>query len=152
MDVTVTGSASAPHLGDAVARAVRATLEAENVPEEVEVGVALVEEAAMIELNGRYRGLPEPTDVLAFACEAIDEERPGGAEIALGDLAICPEVASRQAEAQGHAVEAELELLAVHGTLHLVGYEHDTEASAKEMEDREAVILADLKARGKGRG
>jgi len=85
-------------------------------------------------------GQEGPTDVLAFPMEEANADHgPGesGCEPALlGDIVLCPEVAARQAAAAGHSTTAELQLLTVHGTLHLLGYDH-----AEPEEEREMVAL-----------
>ena len=91
-----------------------------------ELCIKAVDEATIAELNQQWMEKEGPTDVLAFP---MDELRPGlvneePEEGVLGDLVLCPEVAARQGEAAGHGTEAELELLTVHGILHLLGYDH----------------------------
>jgi probable rRNA maturation factor len=155
---------------DAVRRVVLAVLALEEV--EGEVAVAFLGEADMAELNGRYRGLPEATDVLSFP-EAEDEEWPehgedelyddvgdgehGDAEGEdderadadgtpslpfLGDIAVCPAVADRYAVADGHPLTLELGRLLVHGVLHLHGWDHESDQG--EMRLREEVVLAEV--------
>ncbi|WP_299051637.1 rRNA maturation RNase YbeY [uncultured Nocardioides sp.] len=102
-----------------------------KVHPEAELSVTAVDEAAMAELNGRWMDKEGPTDVLAFP---MDELRPGdGVEGVLGDLVLCPTVAARQAEEAGHPQQAELELLTVHGVLHLLGYDHAEPDEHREM-------------------
>ena len=91
-----------------------------------ELCIMAVDEPTMTELNEQWMGSEGPTDVLAFP---IDELRPGLAgeepeEGVLGDLVLCPTVAARQAEQAGHGFGAEIELLTVHGILHLLGHDH----------------------------
>jgi probable rRNA maturation factor len=91
-----------------------------------ELCVTAVDEGTIAELNQRWMEKDGPTDVLAFP---MDELRPGlvneePEEGVLGDLVLCPEVAERQGETAGHGRDAELELLTVHGILHLLGYDH----------------------------
>jgi probable rRNA maturation factor len=84
-----------------------------------EVAIALVGDARMRALNRLFRGKDYATDVLSF---------PGGEPaVALGDLVIATGVARRQARAAGHALGTELRVLALHGLLHLMGYDHDTD-------------------------
>jgi probable rRNA maturation factor len=97
-------------------------------------------------MNRRYRGYDKPTDVLSFAqCEdrvgAPLPPRLPGQPLLLGDVVISVETAARQAEAHGVALEQELALLTVHGILHLLGYEDETEAGAERMRVREQEIL-----------
>jgi probable rRNA maturation factor len=106
-----------------------ATLEAEGVPT-VELSISLVGAEEMADLNQRYLGEPGPTDVLSFP---QDEEGPAGERRLLGDVVICPEVAT----AQDRDLETELRLLLVHGILHLLGYDHQEEAARRAMWDRQ---------------
>jgi probable rRNA maturation factor len=91
-----------------------------------ELCIKIVDEATIAQLNEQWMEKEGPTDVLAFP---MDELRPGlvneePEEGVLGDLVLCPEVAERQGETAGHGRDAELELLTVHGILHLLGYDH----------------------------
>ena len=85
-----------------------------------EVVVGFVGPQTMRQLNRKYRHQDKPTDVLSFT---MDEQGPDG-QYYLGDIIICPQVASRQAKQQGHSLSRELEILAIHGYLHLLGFEH----------------------------
>ena len=85
------------------------------------VSFVFVNEAKMSDYHGRYVDVPEPTDVLSFPAT---EEDPSG-ERDLGDIVICTDVAVRQARNAGHAYGLELEVLALHGILHLLGYDHE---------------------------
>jgi len=86
------------------------------------VVIALVTDAEIRALNRRYRHTNQPTDVLSFPADP-DAAAPDN-EGALGDLAIATGVARRQATAAGHAYATELKVLALHGLLHLLGYDH----------------------------
>ena len=86
----------------------------------VELSVSLVTEREMADLDGRYLGDPDPTDVLSFT---MDEDG------LLGDVVICPAVAVRQ----NPDLEAELRLLLVHGILHLLGYDHEEDEERRAM-------------------
>ena len=90
----------------------------------VELSVSLVTEAEMADLHARYLDDPEPTDVLSFT---MDEEG------LLGDVVICPAVASAQTD----DLDAELRLLLVHGILHLLGYDHEEDDERRAMWDRQ---------------
>jgi len=108
-----------------------------------EVAVVLVDEAAMEQLHVQWMGEPGPTDVLSFP---MDELRPGregdlSAEGILGDIVLCPTVAQAQAEAAGHSVMAELQMLTVHGLLHLLGYDHAEPDEEVEMFGLQGSIL-----------
>jgi probable rRNA maturation factor len=98
------------------------------------VTIAIVGDQAMRRLNRQYRGKDYATDVLSFpgvdAPGLHDDSAPsahGGRNYASGDIAIARGVAARQAREAGHAVSAEIRLLALHGLLHLLGYDHETD-------------------------
>lgn len=116
-------------------------LRMEEVPANAELSVAIVTIDEMAEMNERYRGKEGATDVLSFSC---DDPCPAASDepIALGDVVIAPEVAEKQAAELGTTVESELNLLLVHGTLHLLGYDHETDEDAAVMQARERVLLA----------
>jgi probable rRNA maturation factor len=88
------------------------------------VAVALVSDQTMRRLNRHYRGIDQATDVLSFPADPAG--RPGSARL-LGDLAIATGVAARQARQEGHSRSQELRILALHGLLHLLGYDHETD-------------------------
>lgn len=118
---------------------VEAALETENYG--VELVIRLVDEAESAELNEAYRGKTGPTNVLSFPFDMppeVEETR------LLGDLVICAPVVRREAAEQGKTEPAHWAHLVVHGTLHLQGYDHQTEAGAAEMEGLERKILARL--------
>ena len=108
-----------------------------KVPAETVVVLTLTSDEHLREYNRRYRGLDEPTDVLAFAAqEAPKDERfqaPPGTEHWLGDIVISLPRARRQAREAGHPVNHEVRLLAVHGFLHLLGYDHAEPAEETTM-------------------
>ena len=127
-------------LDEAAAAAVlAAALEAEGVTEG-DVGLAVVGRSEMARLNGEHRGKPDPTDVLSFPLDMRDP-LPPGVPRQLGDVVICPAVAS----AQGTPIEH----LLVHGALHLVGYDH--EADDGEMIARQEQIVEEIAARAAAR-
>lgn len=94
-----------------------------------EVAVILVDPATMQALNREHRGKDEVTDVLAFPIDERDG-MPGGMPRLLGDVVICLERCAEQAGEQGHEPGEELVVLAVHGALHLLGYDHETDDGA----------------------
>lgn len=127
------------------------TIAHEGIGNDVELSIALVDEKEMQQLNLKYRGKNKPTDVLSFPTEEIaqeGEEIPGyvpeGFPHLLGDVVICPSVALKQAEEYGQTFEQEMGLLLVHGVLHLLGYDHQEEEEAEEMEAREREILKEF--------
>ncbi len=87
-----------------------------------ELAVCLLSDRKMCELNREFRGADAPTDVLSFVGETkLDAE----GRRHLGDIAICVPAAARQARAAGHSLDRELRILALHGYLHLMGYDHE---------------------------
>jgi probable rRNA maturation factor len=94
------------------------------------LGVRLVSRRECAELNGRYRGRQEPTDVLSFPGETGPEGRH------LGDIVICPAVARAQARRAGHRPEVELKTLLLHGVLHCLGHDHETDDGEMEQLER----------------
>ena len=115
-----------------------------RVHPDAELALVLVDEAAMEQLHVQWMGEPGPTDVLSFP---MDELRPGrdgelSAEGILGDIVLCPSVAAKQARTAGHSTMAEMQMLGVHGLLHLLGYDHGEPADHEEMFGLQAEILA----------
>lgn len=103
-----------------------------------DVSVALVDNAYIQVLNREYRGVDQPTDVLAFPMEPED----GGFEDpALGDIVISVERAREQAREFKHPLRREVAVLAVHGLLHLLGYEDETDAGAAAMWSKQKALL-----------
>jgi probable rRNA maturation factor len=105
-----------------------------------ELGVRVVGPAESRRLNARYRGKDKPTNVLSFPAV----ELPTGPERPLGDLVICPDVLRVEAREQRKSLRAHWAHLVVHGTLHLVGYDHEDCADADRMERREIAVLRRL--------
>jgi len=113
---------------------------AESKIEDVEVVVRIVDETECATLNESYRGKTGSTNVLSFPYEA-----PPRVEInLLGDLIICAPVIECEAKDQGKPADAHWAHMAVHGTLHLLGYDHQTDEQVVEMESREKKILIGL--------
>jgi probable rRNA maturation factor len=101
-----------------------------------DLGVLIIDDARMRRLNARYRGIDRPTDVLAFAMRdgPFADLQPQ----VLGDVVISAETALRQARARRHSLTAELTRLLIHGTLHLLGYDHEVSpADARLMRAKE---------------
>ncbi len=115
-----------------------AAVRAENV--EPEITVRIVDEAESHQLNLTYRGKDKPTNVLSFPFEGPDEvELP-----LLGDLVICRQVVEREAQEQSKPLTAHWAHMVVHGSLHLLGYDHIEEDEAEEMESLESQIMRSL--------
>jgi probable rRNA maturation factor len=114
-----------------------------------ELCIKAVDEPTISALNEQWMDKEGPTDVLAFP---MDELRPGlvneePEEGVLGDLVLCPEVAAKQAATAGHSEDAEIELLTVHGILHLLGYDHAEPGEHKEMFGLQDELLREWRAR-----
>lgn len=116
-------------------------LEREQTPDGVELSIAVVSIEEMADLNTRYRGKEGPTDVLSFGCDDPCAVVSPEEFVTLGDVVIAPEVAEEQAAEYGHTVEEELNLLLVHGVLHLLGYDHEADEDASAMQERERALL-----------
>ncbi|QNS14647.1 rRNA maturation RNase YbeY [Mannheimia bovis] len=111
----------------------------EDFPE-TEITIRIVDEAESHELNLTYRGKDKPTNVLSFPFEV-----PEGIKMPLlGDLVICRQVMEKEAQEQQKPLEAHWAHLAIHGTLHLLGYDHLTDEEAEEMESLETEIMQSL--------
>jgi probable rRNA maturation factor len=107
-----------------------------------EVSVVLADDAALHALNRQWRQIDKPTNVLSFPATA--PRSSNGMPRLLGDIAIAHETTAREAAAEHKPVIHHLAHLAVHGFLHLVGYDHESDEAADEMERLEAKILARL--------
>jgi probable rRNA maturation factor len=105
-----------------------------------ELSIRVVDEREGAEFNARYRGKDHATNVLSFPAEL-----PTGVPLStVGDLVICATVVAREAAEQGKPTEAHWAHLTVHGCLHLIGYDHEDDSQAAEMEPLETAILAGL--------
>ncbi len=122
-------------------RAARATLEHESQSPESELSIVLTDDARLQELNRAYLAIDAPTDVLSFPSTETDPET--GARY-LGDILISIPRARAQAEAAGHPLEAEVQLLVVHGVLHLLGYDHAETDDKARMWKAQAEVLEQL--------
>ncbi len=124
-----------------ITRVVESAL-AGGVGQRVEVSVALVDDDYIHDLNRRFRGQDRPTDVLSFP---MGEEEPGVGDepgvLLLGDVVISLPAAARQAAEYGHGLDREVARLAVHGTFHLLGYDHERDEDARRMQEREDAVL-----------
>lgn len=129
---------------DIVRQAVLTTLKAHQT-EGCEVSVLLTGDPHIMELNRDYRGIDAPTDVLAFA-QLDGEDTEVVKSNILGDVVISLETAERQAKDETHSFEAEVVLLTVHGVLHLLGYDHQTQNDASIMFEKQDTILQLLQA------
>ncbi len=126
---------------DLLGTAARAALEHESEPLDAELSIILADDARLHELNLNYLGVAAPTDVLSFPASETDPET--GARY-IGDILISVPRAQAQAEAAGHPLEAEVQLLVVHGVLHLLGYDHARAKDKARMWKAQAEILKGL--------
>jgi probable rRNA maturation factor len=123
-------------------RAAEAALAALPAPEaDLEATLLLTDDASVQELNRLWRGQDKPTNVLSFPA---DVESPAGEPRHLGDIALAYETVAREAASEGKALADHMAHLVVHGVLHLLGHDHETEVEAEEMERIETAALAAL--------
>ena len=128
-------------------KAMNVVAELEALSPQTEVDITLVDDAAIHELNRTYRGIDRPPDVLSFALDEGEEEPEvddDEIEHLLGDVIISAPTAVRQGEEYGHGLEREMTYLAVHGMLHLLGYDHMEEKDKLIMRKREEEVLRRL--------
>jgi probable rRNA maturation factor len=138
------GEARVEALAQRAAEACAATLEAEGVGT-WELALSFVSGSRIRALNRAYRGLDRATDVLSFSQrEGELLAAPPDEEPALGDVVVALTVAARQARAFGHSLEREVAFLAVHGTLHLLGYDHETPPEEAVMMGKAERVLGAL--------
>lgn len=112
------------------------TLQAEEVDDEAELSILVVGADHIKRLNKRFAGDEYATDVLAFPMMEGEEN-----DFLLGDVVICPEVAEPNAAKLGHGLGEELDTLIVHGTLHLLGYDHQGSHDKAKMDRRQREVL-----------
>jgi probable rRNA maturation factor len=128
-----------PH--DLLQKAAQATLEHEAQALDAELSIILTNDARLHELNLNYLGVDAPTDVLSFPASETDPET--GARY-IGDILISIPRAQTQADAAGHSFEAEVQLLVVHGVLHLLGHDHAEPEEKARMWKAQAEVLERL--------
>jgi probable rRNA maturation factor len=135
-----------PDAGAVIQRAIAAAAEAvDQDVGEAELAVMLTDDAGIRTLNSNWRGIDEPTNVLSFP--ALQPSGSGGESDAprlLGDIAIAYDTMRREADQEQKPFDHHLSHLAVHGFLHLIGYDHAKDADAEAMEALEQEILARL--------
>lgn len=115
----------------------------ESLSGEIEVSIMFVDNEQIQLLNKQYRNIDEPTDVISFALEEQEEVEIIGRTIprVLGDIVISIPMAKQQANDYNHSFQRELGFLAVHGFLHLLGYDHETEQNEQTMFQKQKDIL-----------
>lgn len=120
-------------------------LKEEGLTGETEVSLTFMSDEEIREVNKTYREIDAPTDVISFALEeAVEGEVEiiaEGMPLILGDILIAVPTATRQAEEYGHSLQREIGFLALHGLLHLLGYDHMTDEDEKKMFGRQKEIL-----------
>jgi len=138
-----------------------AVLAAEGVRGQSELALLFVSRQSIAEMNRIHMGSEQPTDVLAFPIDMVDNSRAAGptarstsavaprADIGdlpllIGDVVVCPAVAEAQAHSHAGTLDDELALLITHGVLHVLGYDHDNEPNAARMRSRERMLLEEL--------
>jgi probable rRNA maturation factor len=110
---------------------------------EYEISLILTTDAEVQVLNRDYRDKDQPTDVLSFAALEVDAPPlPSGEPLPLGDIIISIETAQRQADSQSHSLTTELQWLATHGLLHLLGWDHPDDESLARMLHRQGQLIA----------
>jgi probable rRNA maturation factor len=130
-----------PLAEDLLQHAAHVALEHQSQSLDDELSIMLSDDSRLHELNLNYLGVNAPTDVLSFPASETDPET--GARY-LGDILISVPRAQAQAEAAGHSLEAEVQLLVVHGVLHLLGYDHAEPEEKARMWKAQAEILERL--------
>jgi probable rRNA maturation factor len=132
-----------PRAATVVRRAIGAAVPAPA--RNAELSVILTSDRAIRTLNRRWRGRDKPTNVLSFPAPAQARgRRPPGAPRHLGDIVLAYETVAREARAEGKPLDHHIAHLALHGFLHLLGYDHESHGQAEAMERRERRILARL--------
>jgi probable rRNA maturation factor len=132
------------HVDPAVLRAAaRAVLFQQGAPAPSELTLMIAGDGELRTLNRKFLGHDQPTDVLSFPSREPD---PANGRLYLGDIAISFPQARASAKSGGHPVKAELQLLVVHGVLHLLGHDHANPGEKARMWAAQAAILSELKA------
>jgi probable rRNA maturation factor len=126
---------------DMIERAVNAALKHQSQPLDSDLTIVLTDDVQLRELNREYLGIDEPTDVLSFPASESDPET--GARY-LGDILISMPYAARSADKAGHGLESEVQLLVVHGVLHLLGHDHAEADEKARMWKAQAEVLGSL--------
>jgi len=140
-----------PHKKQWLKSIITVVLGEEHIAGSMEINCVITDDENIHRFNRRYRGIDGPTDVLSFALteqsnssDSIEFPSLPGVPGKFGDIMISYPRAAAQARKLGHSVEEEITLLLVHGTLHLLGYDHQTAGEAKKMKKREKEIISIL--------
>ena len=122
-------------------RAALATLAHQSAPKDAALSILLTDDNQIQSLNREYLGFDTPTDVLSFS---VHERDPETGSLYLGEIIISIPYAAKQAQKNGHPLEAEVQLLIIHGVLHLLGHDHAESEEKAQMWAAQAEILAHL--------
>lgn len=145
MSIIITYQAESPVLNTDLSFVLEKALNfmlGENNLQDGEVSVIIGDDIMLRELNRDYRGKDKPTDVLSFSYLEPGDEVPSESEDkAVGDIYISIDRAGEQAEAVGHSLDREVFILAVHGMLHLLGYDHSDDKESITMRNKEIDII-----------
>ncbi|HVM34430.1 MAG TPA: rRNA maturation RNase YbeY [Actinomycetota bacterium] len=141
MDVFLANEQDVPVDERRLSALARHTLNSEDLDEDCELSLLFVVADHMRRLNRRFAGNDYATDVLAFPM--MDDDN---GFLLLGDVVVCPSVAQQNAGQAGHSLSDELDALVVHGTLHLLGYDHQRPEEKSRMEDRAIEVLETFRA------
>jgi probable rRNA maturation factor len=114
---------------------------------ESELSISLVDEEEMSALHMRWLNEAGPTDVLSFPMDELKPNSSADGPGLLGDIVLCPDYANKQAKGAGHSLEEELEVLTVHGVLHLLGFDHRENEEKIAMFSRQEEILREWRSR-----
>ncbi len=125
------------------------SLKYEGISDNCEISVTIVDNNEIHSINLKHRGIDRPTDVLSFPLIDFNKEvlPADGSKIYLGDIIISIERAVEQANEYGHSIDREIGFLTAHSMLHLLGYDHITEAEEKIMFSKQEEILNNLNLR-----
>lgn len=149
MNVFFADEQARPIDGDALIALARRVLEHERYPDRTEVSITAVPDELIAALKAEHLGIDAPTDVLSFPLDDLTpgvapSVAPDGPPLMLGDVVIAPSFIAAQAAEHGVAETDELSLMVVHGLLHLMGWDHETDEDAEAMEERERTILSSV--------
>lgn len=135
-------------------RVIEKTLDTEEFPYDIEVGVTLTDDRHIHKINCKFRGVDRPTDVLSFPLLEVQQPysyedlenmtdgfNPETGEVMLGDIVVSVEHVLQQSKNYGHSTKREFGFLIAHSMLHLLGYDHIEPKEAKIMEDKQSKIL-----------
>jgi len=144
MTIEITNKSGALAPGDQIQSLLAFAMSKLDLHPDCDLNVTFVDDAEMTELHIKWMDEPGTTDVLSFPMDMPEE--PGEA-VTLGDIVISPVVAAAQALTQGHSTEHEIYILATHGLLHIIGYDHAESVEEKVMFDLQEKIVTDWEKR-----